>query len=78
MRRATSCTTTGGEQDVPDEAFSIRFDSALRDDLRRRLAQVRWSDAVTADWRYGTDERFLKALVGTGARPTTSMPRRSG
>ncbi len=52
-----------GEREMPAEAFSIRFESVLRDDLRRRLAEARWSDAVTTDWRYGTDEQFLKALV---------------
>ncbi len=45
------------------EAFRIGFDDALRRDLRRRLDATRWSDAVTADWQYGTDPRFLQALV---------------
>ena len=45
------------------DAFRISFDDAMRQDLRRRLEATRWSDAVVADWRYGTDERFLRALV---------------
>jgi hypothetical protein len=45
------------------EAFSVRFDSALRGDLRRRLSEVRWSDAVTPDWQYGMNKSFLMALV---------------
>ena len=48
---------------MPSHAFSVRFGSALKEDLRRRLAEVRWSDAVTTDWHYGTNETFLKALV---------------
>ena len=48
---------------MPDPAFSVRFDGALRQDLRRRLDQVRWSDAVTTDWQYGTNASFLKRLV---------------
>ncbi len=45
------------------EAPPVRFDAAFRQELRSRLAATRWSDAVTADWRYGTDETFLRALV---------------
>ena len=53
-----------GESDVmPGQPFHIKFDSALRGDLRRRLIETRWSDAVTTDWRYGMNESFLKALV---------------
>ena len=44
-------------------AFRISFDDALRRDLRRRLDATRWSDAVTADWQYGTDARLLRTLV---------------
>lgn len=43
--------------------FLITFDHALRADLRRRLAEVRWSDAVTDDWRYGMSRPALNALV---------------
>ncbi len=50
-------------QDLSADAFRISFDDALRSDLARRLDATRWSDAVTADWRYGTDQRFLQALV---------------
>ena len=45
------------------DPFRISFDDALRRDLRRRLDATRWSDAVTADWQYGTDRRFLQALA---------------
>lgn len=48
---------------MPGKVFSVRFETALREDLRRRLGAVRWSDAVTADWRYGMNERFLRTLV---------------
>ncbi len=51
------------DQRMPGEAFSVSFDTALREDLRRRLAEVRWSDAVTQDWRYGMNEGFLRTLV---------------
>ena len=51
------------DQRMPDKAFSVSFDTALREDLRRRLAEVRWSDAVTQDWRYGMNEEFLRTLV---------------
>jgi pimeloyl-ACP methyl ester carboxylesterase len=48
---------------MPGKAFRITFDSALRKDLRRRLVETRWSDAVTTYWQYGTDKSFLRALV---------------
>ena len=48
---------------MPQESFTVRFDGALREDLRRRLAAVRWSDAVTSDWRYGMNQEFLRSLV---------------
>lgn len=32
-------------------------------DLRRRLAATRWCDAVTSDWRYGTAQQPLRALL---------------
>ncbi len=41
----------------------MKFESDLRADLLRRLAEARWSDAVTTDWRYGMNESFLKALM---------------
>jgi pimeloyl-ACP methyl ester carboxylesterase len=43
--------------------FSVHFDKALRGNLQRRLAGIRWSDAVTPDWQYGMSKPFLKALV---------------
>src|ERR1700685_4154890 len=48
---------------MPGKAFRITFDSALREDLRRRLVETRWSDAVTTYWQYGTDKSFLRTLV---------------
>lgn len=35
----------------------------MADDLRQRLAAVRWNDAVTADWSQGTESGFLAALI---------------
>jgi len=48
---------------MPGVPFLITFDHTLRADLRRRLAEVRWSDAVTDDWQYGMSRSALKALV---------------
>ncbi|MHA6203531.1 epoxide hydrolase family protein [Dyella soli] len=48
---------------MTDQAFTIRFDSDLKKDLRQRLAQTRWSDAVTTDWLYGMNESFIRTLV---------------
>ncbi len=48
---------------MPDAPFLVGFDAGLRDDLRRRLGAVRWSDAITTDWRYGTDKTVLQALI---------------
>lgn len=54
---------TGVSDSMSNKAFNIRFDSDLRKDLRQRLAQTRWSDAVTTDWLYGMNESFPKTLV---------------
>ena len=43
--------------------FTVGFDDALRRDLLRRLNSVRWSDATTDDWGYGTNKPFLQGLV---------------
>ena len=44
--------------------FRVRVDDAVLDDLRRRLAQVRWPDEVPGnDWRFGTGLVYLKSLV---------------
>ena len=48
---------------MPDTPFAVAFDPVLRSDLRRRLGCIRWSDAVTADWCYGTDKAVLQALM---------------
>lgn len=45
------------------DAFLVRFPSTLREDLERRLAATRWSDAVTGDWQYGMSEPFLRTLA---------------
>ena len=50
--------------------FTIGFDDALRQDLLRRLDAVRWSNAVTTDWRYRT---CCGRWCDTGGRTTTSM-----
>ncbi|WP_076068564.1 epoxide hydrolase family protein [Sphingomonas montana] len=43
--------------------FEIPFDQHMMDDLNRRLAAVRWNDAVTADWSQGTQSSFLETLI---------------
>jgi hypothetical protein len=53
----------GVNEKMPVKPFSVHFDNALRGDLRPRLANTRWSDAVTGDWQYGTNKSFLKELV---------------
>lgn len=45
------------------EPFEMPFEPGMTDDLRRRLANVRWSDAVTTDWSQGTERGFLGAVV---------------
>jgi microsomal epoxide hydrolase len=53
----------GENQKMPGKPFQIHFDKALRKDLQSRLADTRWSDAVSSDWRYGMKQSFLKTLV---------------
>jgi len=53
----------GVNSKMPDTPFTARFAPDMRTDLLRRLEATRWSDAVTADWRYGMEAGFLQALV---------------
>ena len=44
--------------------FTVRVPDAVLDDLRERLARVRWPDeAPGAGWEHGSDLGYLKALV---------------
>ena len=53
----------GVKQTMPDGEFAVRLPGAMRADLLRRIDATRWSDAVTADWRYGMDKTFLRTLM---------------
>jgi pimeloyl-ACP methyl ester carboxylesterase len=53
----------GVKRTMPDEEFAVRLPGAMRADLLRRIDATRWSDAVTADWRYGMDKTFLRTLM---------------
>ena len=45
------------------ETFEIPFDQDMTEDLRRRVAEVRWNDSVTTDWSQGTQHDSLAALI---------------
>src|SRR5690349_1806174 len=46
------------------ERFTIDVPEQQLDDLRARLARVRWPASLDgAGWDYGTDEEFLRAVV---------------
>jgi pimeloyl-ACP methyl ester carboxylesterase len=46
------------------QPFKIEIPQAILDDLKTRLARTRWTDEVKgADWDYGTNLDYLKALV---------------
>ena len=55
--------TEAKEPEVADVSYSVRFEREMRADLIRRLDGARWSDAITADWRYGMNKEFLQSLV---------------
>lgn len=44
------------------EPFQVHLDETVLADLRTRLAQTRWPDAVAADWSQGTPLPFLQHL----------------
>lgn len=47
------------------QPFKINVAQATLDDLAERLAKTRWTDEIDgADWEYGTNDAFLKDLVG--------------
>jgi hypothetical protein len=42
------------------ESFSIPFSQTAVDDLRDRLARMRWPDEIsTANWEYGVNLSFI-------------------
>ena len=43
--------------------FEVRVDDALLEDLRARLARVRWPQAPTPGWEFGADASALRELV---------------
>ncbi len=44
--------------------FRIHVEDTVLDDLRQRLARVRWPDEIPENnWRYGTDLGYLRSLV---------------
>jgi pimeloyl-ACP methyl ester carboxylesterase len=45
------------------ERFEIPAQASMIDDLRRRLSNIRWDDAVTDDWSQGTQRSFLEKLT---------------
>lgn len=47
----------------PIQAFTIPFDPNAALDLKQRLQNVRWADAITRDWMYGTNFEFLRRFV---------------
>lgn len=53
-------------QEVPmAQPFTIEIPQEALDDLKTRLAQTRWPDALNgAGWAYGTDDAALRDLVG--------------
>ena len=59
----TTASGKGASQQMSVQECRFRFGLPLREDLERRLAEVRWSDAVTTDWQYGTNRKFLQALI---------------
>ena len=44
--------------------FAIRIPDADLADLRQRLSQTRWPEALVGDWSDGTDLAFLRDLIG--------------
>lgn len=45
------------------DKFEISVDPIVIDDLKKRLAATRWTDEIdNKDWKYGTNEEYLKTL----------------
>ena len=55
--------------DTAIRPFRLAVDTAALEDLKQRLAQVRWPDeAPEPPWRYGTSVGFMRELVDYWAR----------
>jgi microsomal epoxide hydrolase len=49
---------------VAPRPFTIHVPDTVLEDLRARLARVRWPDEIPGEpWRYGTDLTYMKSLV---------------
>jgi hypothetical protein len=49
---------------MPVETFEVAVPQATLDDLRDRLARVRWPiDPANSDWGYGVQRGYLEELV---------------
>jgi hypothetical protein len=49
---------------MPEQRFKISIADQAIEDLRRRLRQTRWPDAVTnSGWAYGLDLDWMRSLV---------------
>src|SRR5262245_20588141 len=59
----TPFTSTAFADDVVP--FKIQVPDAVLEDLKHRLEQARFADEIPdANWDYGTNAAYLKALVG--------------
>jgi microsomal epoxide hydrolase len=56
-------TKLGRADSEPVAPFRIEVPQAVLDDLRERLARIRWPDDPTGGWSQGTSMEYLRALV---------------
>jgi hypothetical protein len=55
-------TAVGGDSIVP---FKIQIPDSVLEDFKHRLKQARFADEIPdANWDYGTNAAYLKALTG--------------
>ena len=47
------------------EPYTVAVPDDVLDDLRHRLAQTRWPDAVAPGWDYGADLNYVRDLCET-------------
>jgi Epoxide hydrolase N terminus len=51
------------EKNGMKQIFTIGIKESVIEDLKNRLAAIRWTDEIDNDkWQYGTNEKYLKEL----------------
>ncbi len=74
--RRPARASVAGRREMPVETFEVAVPQATLDDLRDRLARVRWPiDPANPEWVYGVERGYLEELVDYWRTQTSGAAR---